>query len=430
MKDEVRQHLRFNWIVNLLDGAFFGFAIGFASFVTVLPLFVSTMTSSAILIGLIPAIHNMGWQLPQLLVAKRMSKMKRFKPMVILMTIQERVPFLGFAAVALLIPILGSQVCLIMTFILLVWQGLAAGFTAAPWQNMIAKIILPKQHGTFYGAQSAIANLLASLSAVLAGIILARWNSPQDFVICFLLACASLAVSWIALASTREPESHIVEVVGGQAPSFWRNIGSILKGDANFRWFLIARMLSQAATMAYGFYTVYAVRTLGLSVVAVGIMTGVYTGTQIAANPIMGWLGDRWSKRSIMEIGVIAAALSALLAWLAPTPEWFYLVFILAGIGNVATWTVSLAMILQFGSESERPSYIGMANTLVAPATILAPLLGGWLAQFSGYSTAFMVSALGGIITAGILHWLVADPAASRLATDVSPIIESAPGEK
>jgi hypothetical protein len=28
------------------------------------PLFVSTFTDSAILIGLVPAIHNMGWQLP------------------------------------------------------------------------------------------------------------------------------------------------------------------------------------------------------------------------------------------------------------------------------------------------------------------------------------------------------------------------------
>lgn len=430
MNDEVRQHLRFNWIANLIDGGFFGLAIGFASWVTVIPLFVSTMTSSAILIGLIPAIHNMGWQLPQLLVAKRLNKMKRFKPMVVIMTIQERVPILGFAVVALLIPTLGNQICLVLTFFLLIWQGLGAGFTAAPWQNMIAKIILPKQHGTFYGVQSATANLLASLSAVLAGIILAHWDSPKDFVICFLLAFGALIVSWLALASTREPESQIVEVEDDSARSFWHNIGSILKKDTNFRWFLIARMLSQAATMAFGFYTVYAVRKLGLSVVTVGIMTGVYTGTQIAVNPIMGWLGDRWSQRSVMEIGVICASLSALLAWLAPSPQWFYLVFILAGIGNVATWTVSLAMILKFGRESERPSYIGMANSLVAPATILAPLLGGWLAQILGYPAAFITAAVGGISTAGILHWLVVDPAAHRPASGYPAIVDTASSEK
>lgn len=51
MNAEISRNLRYNFIVNLLDGGFFGFAMGFASFVTVIPLFVSTMTASAILIG-------------------------------------------------------------------------------------------------------------------------------------------------------------------------------------------------------------------------------------------------------------------------------------------------------------------------------------------------------------------------------------------
>lgn len=60
MNIEIQKNLKHNLIVNLLDGGFFGFAMGFSSFVTILPLFVSTMTHSALLIGLIPAIHNAG----------------------------------------------------------------------------------------------------------------------------------------------------------------------------------------------------------------------------------------------------------------------------------------------------------------------------------------------------------------------------------
>ena len=50
---EIEKSLKFHFAANLLDGGFFGFALGFASFVTILPLFVSTMTSSALLIGLV-----------------------------------------------------------------------------------------------------------------------------------------------------------------------------------------------------------------------------------------------------------------------------------------------------------------------------------------------------------------------------------------
>ena len=63
-----------NFLVNTLDGGFFGFAMGFASFSTIVTLFVAKFSNSAILIGLIPAIHSMGWQLPQLLTAQRISQ--------------------------------------------------------------------------------------------------------------------------------------------------------------------------------------------------------------------------------------------------------------------------------------------------------------------------------------------------------------------
>jgi len=65
----VRKHLRFNFLIGLLDGGAFGLGLGFASFTAIIPLFVHHLTDSALLIGLVPAIHNMGWQLPQLLTA-------------------------------------------------------------------------------------------------------------------------------------------------------------------------------------------------------------------------------------------------------------------------------------------------------------------------------------------------------------------------
>jgi MFS family permease len=406
---EIRKHLRHNTIVNLLDGAFFGSALGFASFVTVLPLFVSTMTDSALLIGLIPAIHSMGWQLPQLFTANRLSQQKRYRPAVLKATIHERLPFLGLALLAWFTTSMDRQLALALTFLLLIWQGLGGGFTANAWQNMIGKIIPSERRGTFFGLQSAAANLLSSGAAILAGLILAQWIAPRNFSLVFLLAAASMGISFFFLSRTREPES-----VRPDPPiptqMFWSKLGGILKRDGNFRWFLGARMLSQLAVVAFSFYTVYVVRYHGLSEVEVGVMTGVLLGVQTLANPLVGWIGDHWSQRLALEIGAGAAALSALMAWWAPSPGWFYLVFTLAGIANAALWTVTLAMTLKFGQEAERPAYIGLSNTLVAPATILAPLLGGILADRLGYAAAFQASAIGGLATVAVLQFFVRDP--------------------
>jgi MFS family permease len=415
---EIRRNLRFNFIANLADGAFFGAALGFASFVTVIPLFVSQLTDSAILIGLIPAIHSMGWQLPQLLTAQRVAGLRRFKPMVMILSTQERLPFLGLALIAWLLPGLRRELALVLTYALLVWQGLGGGFAATAWQSLIGKIIPSDSIGTFFGAQSATANLLASLAAIGAGILLERVASPLDFTLCFLLAAFGMAISWGFLLLTREQES-----AGERAPDDWRafraNLGSILRRDANFRWFLVARMLSQVAMMAFAFYTVYAVNDHGLSESAVGLMTGILMATQVTANPLMGWAGDRWGHRRILQIGVLAAVLSAAFAWFASSAAWFYPVFILAGIAYVAAWTTPMAMTLEFSSEADRPAYIGLANTLVAPSTMLAPIIGGWLADQAGYQATFLFSAVAGVLTLLVLFLAVSDP---RSRSQVPPI--------
>ncbi len=409
MQKSERKTLVHNLIFNLLDGGFFGFGIGFASFTTVIPLFVSSMTSSALLIGLIPAIHNVGWQFPQLLTATRVSKMERFKPFVLLMTLNERLPFLGFAIVSLLLSKIGTTAGLIITFALLVWQGIGAGVTANAWQNLISKIIPSEILATFIGSQSAAANLLSSAGAVMAGIIIERVASPFNFSLCFALTTVCFALSWISLYQTKE-NPRILQVSTEKSIPFWQNISRIIREDKVFTGFLISRLVGQFAMMAFAFYTVYAVLILGMDAITVGVMTSVLLITQTVANPLLGWLADRWSRKWILSIGTLLAALSALLAFLIKDPGWFSIVFVLEGFANTAYWTIGMAIALEFGNETEKPVYVGMSNTLIAPATILAPILGGMLADLFSYKNTFMISAIFGVITLVIILLFVSDP--------------------
>ncbi|NTU75969.1 MAG: MFS transporter, partial [Anaerolineaceae bacterium] len=178
----------------------------------------------------------------------------------------------------------------------------------------------------------------------------------------------------------------------------------VLKTDRPFRWFLFGRILFQFAMMSFAFYIVYCVKHLSMSSAMAGIMTSVLFITSVVANTLLGWIADKWSKRGVLELGAIAGVLSSILAFLAVDLNLFYLVFILNGISGVAFWTVGIAYTLDFGTEAERPTYVGMANTLIAPSAILAPLLGGWLADAYGYGTTFIVAAIAGMITVVVIH--------------------------
>lgn len=405
----IHKNLKHNISTNLWDGSLFGIALGFGSFSTILPLFVASMTDSALLIGLVPAIHAVGWQLPQLFTATHVSRLRRYKPTVILTTIHERLPFLGFAFTALLLPLIGVKAGLTVTFILLIWQGLGGGFTANAWTSMISKIIPPETRGTFFGLQAGLANLFLSGSAIAAGYLLNALDAPWDFAACFFLASLFFGISWFALAATREPED-MEKIIPEEPTHFWDDSKNILRKDKNFKWFLTARFLSQFATMGFSFYIIYALRRFDMTPVVAGYLTATLTISQTVANIGMGWLGDRVGHRAMLILGAFAALMSSVLAWIAPTIAWFYPVFILAGLANVSIWTIGMVMTVDFGNESERPLYIGLSQTLNAPATILAPAIGGWIADSAGFLPTFSIATALSVVMIFILLFLVKDP--------------------
>jgi MFS family permease len=409
MDIELRKNLKFNYIVNVGDGAFFGMALGFASFSTIIPLFVSSLTDSAILIGLVVAMHTLGWQLPQLFVARLVSRQSRFKPLVMFLAVHERLPFLGLALTAFFLPKIGPTAALWLVFAMLAWQGIGGGVVANPWQNMLNKILPQDYLATFFGLQGAAANLLASGGAIAAGFILERVAYPNNYALVFIIACVFLVFSYGAVGLTREPV-HAVAPPIENPPHLLVQTVATLKRDRNFRWLIVGRMLSQFGVMGSSFYFVHMVRNLGATEIDTGILTSVLMISSFVMNIFLGWLADRWSKRRVLEIGAVAMFLSGGMACLAPSASWFYPINIFASIANTCVWTIMMAIALQFGTDEERPLYVGMATTLATPATIVAPLLGGWLANQFGYPVTFAASAIFGIGAFIIFHFYVHDP--------------------
>jgi MFS family permease len=411
LQQSIERNVRHNFIVNVVDGGFFGLAMGFASKVAVVPLFVASLTDSTVIIGLIGSLQDIGWQLPQLLTSNYVAGLRRYKRATLIMSIHERVPFIGLAIAAALLPVLGPQVTLMLTLLLLSWQALGGGLTATPWQSMISKIMPNNRRGTFYGSQSSAVALMGSIGVALAGLILVNVPAPMSYVICFVLASIGMAISFYFLALTREHESEFIERNHEDMRAFFVRLGDILRRDINVRWFVVARLLAQFAVMAVSFYTVYGLRHFNLDGGIIGVMASVLTLSQMVAAPLLGSLGDRWGHRRVFALGMSAATLSALIVALAPDFHWLYIAFALSGAANGVLWTTVMAFTCDFGTLEERPYYIGLTNTLVAPATIFAPLIGGWLADTLGFQATFLAATVSGLMSIAVLLFVLRNPA-------------------
>ena len=175
----------------------FGLGLGFASYVTVIPLFMASLTDSSILIGLIAAMRAIGWQLPQLLTSNRVARIRRYKPMSLLMTLNERLPFFGLALVALALPTIGKQATLTADLYLRRladdgrrpdWDGLAKHDRQDHPANLA--------RNAFTARNPRSANLLSSGGAIIAGLILQGGQTPANFALCFLLAAIAMMIGF------------------------------------------------------------------------------------------------------------------------------------------------------------------------------------------------------------------------------------------
>jgi MFS family permease len=152
-------------------------------------------------------------------------------------------------------------------------------------------------------------------------------------------------------------------------------------------------MIYQLGMVAFSFYAVYAVGSVGVGVGVVGVLTGLMVFFQMLANPIMGALGDRTNHFFVLFLGTLAAMVSTLLASFLNSAEGLYLVFALAGIASVAGFTTTMVLSLGFGTPAEQSTYIGMSNTFIAPFTLAAPFLAGWMITAHGYQAMFRACA-------------------------------------
>jgi MFS family permease len=405
---EVERNYRWNVTFNLADGAFFWFGLSFISSSTIIPLYISKLTSSPLPLGLVALIAQGGWYLPQLFTAPIVERLARKKAVVVnLGLFLERLPMLLLVASAV---IAGRSPlwALILFLVGYAWHSLGAGVAATSWQDLIARCFPVDRRGRFFGTAMFVGAGTGWLGALFSAKFLATFAFPTNFVCTFLVATVGIGVSWLFLACVREP------VQPANAPrrsqrQFLASLPAVLRCDHNFSRFLVARLLFALGGMGWGFVTVSAVRRWQIPDSSVALFTMALLFGQMIGNLSFGFLADRCGHKLSLEIGALAAFFSFLLAWIAPSPEWYYLVFILSGITSSSLIVSGILVVMEFCVPERRPTYIGLANTATGVVSIIAPLIGALLAGV-GYGWLFAVSAGFNLAAMIAMHWGVREP--------------------
>ena len=408
-KEEQLRNYRWNFGVNFLDGAFFWLGLAFISYTTILPLFVSKLTDSTLLIASVAIIGQAGWYLPQLLTAGPTEKLARKKPVVInLGFFTERLP-LWFLPIAALLAVEYPRFALALFLISYAWHNLGAGMVAPAWNGMVAQCFPVRRRGRFFGITAFVGTGLGAFGAILSGWLLKTYPFPQSFVYVFLLAALFITLSWVFLAFTREPVQPLPEKIKKQRTHSKAKILGIIRGDKNFRRYLIVRVVASFGNMAAGFVTVSAIARWAVPDATVGLYTAALLVGQTAGNLVAGFIADRYGHKLTLEVGLLNMVIAYLLAWLAPASEWYFLVFFMLGVATGVTIVSGILINMEFSRPEHLPSYVGIANTTMGISGVMAPLVGGFLA-IRGYNLLFVLSILFAVLAFILLMATVQEP--------------------
>ncbi len=442
-----------NFSVSLWDITFITLAFSFISRETVIPVLVSQLTDSKLVIGLIPATWALGLYLPQLLTANWAESMPYKKPFVMRIGFfLERLPYFLIGLSILFFALSAPTVALVTVLVGLTMAASGAGLGTPPWLDMIAKVIPVRRRGIWLGLGHGIGQLMGVIGAFFVGRILISRAFPGNFALLFFLAFTFMVVSWCGLALTREPASQTTK----QALPILHYLGrvsSVLKRDVNYRRYLVSKSIVNLGGMSAGFFAVYGTETFSLDGRGVGLLTAVLVGTQAVLNPLWGVLADRVGHKTVLAAAAFFVSLAPFSALfiggfggLLPQPQpnegigalvtstvtqfpiWgtvplgLILTFVFVGSFLAADHTSSLNITLEFSAPQDRPTYIGLTNTILAPVLIGAPILGGLLAGSLGYTALFAAASFCGVTSLLLMVFWVKEP---RHTTPVS--LESQP---
>lgn len=125
----------------------------------------------------------------------------------------------------------------------------------------------------------------------------------------------------------------------------------------------------------------------------------VMMATMSLANIFFGIIADRYGHKVNIQILIIAALLSIATALAAPSAFLFGFVFVFTALLLAIQGISRMSFLAELCEEKDRIAYIGILNSVTAPA-LLFGLLSGALIKYWGYEIVFLMD---GICSAGAL---------------------------
>ncbi len=379
-----------------------------ASAKTTLPWLLLQLGAPAFLLGLLVPIRESGSMLPQVWLGGVVRRLTVRKWVWVIGGVVQGLCLALMALVALTLQGLPAGIAIVL---LLVAFSLARAGCSLAFKDVQGKTIPKTRRGRLSGWVSAIAGLAALL--VGAGLSRLQDGNGSDVGLYAGLLAFAAVLWWLAAAGY----SRIVEYRGatkGGANGIaeaWQRL-RLLRDDAPFRRFVIARALALGSGLAAPFYIATARDNLGEAVALLGVFIAMEGLAGLLSSPVWGRWADRSSRQVFAVAAGLAGVLSVVVAIVAFTglPEgaaWVFYpaaLFVL-GIAHAGIRLGRKTYLVDMARGNKRTEYVAVSNSVIGFLLLGTGVLGALAASVSVPLTLLLLGLAGVWGAALSLRW-------------------------
>lgn len=392
----MRRTGRSNYILGILNGIFIRISYLLFQTNTLIPAFISHLTSSNILIGLASSIGTMGHVFPQVVVANLVEHRPRKKNVYVAMAWMRSLS-MGLLAVFVFLADAGDRRFLLTVFfILFPIFALAGGIASVPFFDIVAKIVPSLQRSKFFSTRYFYGGILGILSGFfVVKPMLARCPFPRNYGIIFFFGFIFVTFALTVFSMVREPIHPVRKRRRGFA-DFLKLGLRFMKRDADYRDLVFLDIGLGFAKMSAPFYIIFALKVLMISEETVGTFIAAGMLGSILCNILWPRLAVRGGSRAVIRAAAFLTMPAPLLALIAAwfnfdNPVFFCILFFINGARVSGHGVGRNSYVLDISPPVDRPAYLSFLSAFTFPVMFF-PMLGGAVINTTSFTFLFGVT--------------------------------------